>query len=180
MIESILIGTFLGILAGFTPGLHSNTFAVLLVSSDVLFDYFEPRELVLMIIASAVAYTVADILPTTFLGVPDEETAIGLLPAHSMVLEGRGIEAVSISTVSSLVSAIISLPLLVTVLAMSNHYLTLKMLTPAVLVMVAAFLIMSERADEFEGKLRFMAEETLCVCCFCLQRLYWLCCLKQC
>ncbi len=109
MIESVIFGTLLGIVAGFTPGLHSNTFAALLLA--FFSDTLPSKEIAIIIMSSAIAYTIADILPTTLLGVPDEETAIAAFPAHIMVLEGRGFEAISISVFASVVSVFISLPL---------------------------------------------------------------------
>lgn len=154
MIVGALIGSFLGVIAGSIPGLHSNTFSALIVSTSAfLYLHFSPEDVLAMIISSAVAYTISNIIPTTFLGVPSEDTAIGVLPTHKMVLEGRGFEALSISCFSSFLSILISIPLFYTAILVGKNYEFFKTITPFVLFFVAFLLIMSEEAEEFEGSL---------------------------
>lgn len=154
MILGAITGTILGLIAGIIPGLHSNTFSALIVSTSAfLFLYFSPEDVMAMIITSAVAYTIANIIPATFLGVPSEDTAIAILPAHKMVLEGRGFEALSISCFSSLFSVFLSLPLFFTAMFVGLNYEFFKKATPFVLISVAVLLVMSERGEEFEGSL---------------------------
>ena len=148
MLIEIIIGSVLGILAGLVPGIHSNTLAAFAIL------YAGKMENAwIIILSAAIAYTIADIIPTTLLGVPDEETAIAVLPTHEMVLEGRGFEAISISAVSSFLSLVFSLPLFLPVIIIGKHYAVVKRLTPPVLLIVSAVLIMSEKADIFEGSL---------------------------
>jgi len=148
MLEAAVLGTALGIVAGLTPGIHSNTFAALILLHAASFENAG-----VMIICSAISYTIADIVPTTILGVPDEETAIGVFPAHEMVLEGRAFEAISLSALSSFLALLLSIPLFFTVFAVSSYYDYVRMVTPYVLLLTSAFLILSERAGEFEGSL---------------------------
>lgn len=154
MILGALIGTILGLIAGIIPGLHSNTFSALIVSTSAfLFLYFSPADVCAMIITSAISYTIANIIPTTFLGVPSEDTAVGILPAHKMVLEGRGFEVVSLSCFSSMIAVFSSLPLFFTSLFVGTHYELFRKITPFVLILIAILLIMSEKGEEFEGSL---------------------------
>lgn len=154
MILGVITGTILGLISGIVPGLHSNTFSALIVSTSAFFlFYFSPEDVMAMIIASAVAYTIANIIPATFLGVPSEDTAIAILPAHKMVLEGRGFEALSISCFSSLLSVFLSLPLFFTAIFVSLNYDFFKKMTPFVLISIAVLLVMSEKGEEFEGSL---------------------------
>lgn len=86
MLHDIII-TLLGIIAGLMPGIHSNTFAALILLYAASFENTG-----ILIICSAIAYTIADIIPTTLLGVPDEETAIAIFLAHEIVLDGRALK----------------------------------------------------------------------------------------
>ncbi|MET1125088.1 MAG: tripartite tricarboxylate transporter permease [Archaeoglobaceae archaeon] len=140
----VLVGSVLGIIAGVTPGIHSNTFAVLLLLLQL-------EGAATVVIAAAVAYTIADIIPTTFLGVPDEETAVSILPAHQLVLEGRGYECVTTSVFSSLAAVFLSIPLFFS-LAFLLRLEALKLATPLVLIAVSALLIGSERGEPFAGR----------------------------
>jgi len=148
VLGTIILGTAIGILAGLTPGIHSNTFAALVVLYAAGFENAG-----VLIICSAIAYTIADIVPTTLLGVPNEETALAVFPSHEMVLEGRAFEAISLSALSSFLALIFSLPLFFTAILIGMHYDAVKAATPAILIFVSIFLIMSERADVFEGRL---------------------------
>lgn len=148
MLYDIITGTILGIVAGLTPGIHSNTFAAL-----ILLYAANYKNASILIICSAIAYTIADIIPTTLLGVPDEETAIATFPAHEMVLDGRGFEAISLSAISSFFSLILVIPLFFTVIAIANNYAALKSATPYVLLIVSSFLILSEKGDDLSGSM---------------------------
>lgn len=147
MLGEILFGTIIGVVAGLVPGLHSNTFAAILVV------YADKESAWIVIISSAIAYTVSNIVPTTLLGVPDEDTAIATYPAHEMVLEGRGFEAISISAFSSFLSLIFSLPLFLSAIVIGVNYDFIQKITPFILISISVFLIMSEKADIFEGSL---------------------------
>lgn len=107
-----LAGTGLGAVTGLIPGLHTNNVALLLFMisgiAGTLNLYF-----CIMIVAAAISHTFLDIVPSTFIGAPEEDTALVVLPAHSMVLKGRGYEAISLSALSSLAAAAICFALLV-------------------------------------------------------------------
>ncbi len=163
MLAEILIGSALGIIAGLTPGIHSNTFAIFTV---IYASKLENAWVV--IISSTIAYTIADIIPTTLLGVPDEETALATFPAHEMVLEGRALEAISISAFSSFLSLLFSLPLFLSTTVIAANYDVVRKLTPLVLVFVSTFLIMSERADVLEGSLASWRKRIYALLVFCV------------
>nr|WP_269140529.1 tripartite tricarboxylate transporter permease [Archaeoglobus neptunius] len=143
-----MVGTLLGIVAGIIPGIHSNTFAILVAINS---EYFENPGIV--IVCSSIAYTIADIIPTTILGVPDEETVIATFPVHQMVMEGRAMEAVTSSVISSFLSILMVVPMYFTVSVIASEQRILKLVTPAVLVFTSVFMILSEKSDEFEGSL---------------------------
>ncbi|MFN3383453.1 MAG: tripartite tricarboxylate transporter permease [Archaeoglobaceae archaeon] len=154
MLIGALVGTILGFVAGLIPGIHSNTFsAIIVANSAILSLYLSPEDLVAMIIASAISYTITNIVPTIFIGVPSEDTAIAVLPTHEMVLEGKGFAALSISCVSSLLAVFISLPLFTTAVFIGQNYDFFRKITPFVLLSISILLTMSERGEEFEGSL---------------------------
>ena len=91
MITYIILAFFLGILAGtFTgliPGIHINLVAIILLSfSAFLLTYFSPIILVVFIVAMAITHTFIDYLPSIFLGAPDEDTVLSILPGHEMLI----------------------------------------------------------------------------------------------
>ena len=147
MLTDSLLGTFLGFIAGLVPGIHSNTFASLTLIYSSKFS--NPAAI---IISSSIAYTIANILPTVLLGVPDEETAIAVHPANQMVLEGRGFEAVTISAVSSFLAVVISFLLYPAVWFLGVNYSAVTSFIPVALIAISALLILTERGEEFGGR----------------------------
>ncbi len=115
MIE-ILLGTFIGVmlgtLSGIIPGVHSNTLAGVLLSLQVAFlSFFSPLVLAGAMFAALITHTFVDSIPSTFLGIPDADTSLAVLPAHALCLEGNGEEAVRIAALGSACVMVIAVPL---------------------------------------------------------------------
>jgi putative membrane protein len=151
--EALAVGILLGIISGLIPGIHTNTFAAFLIAyAPLLSIIFSPQEIAIVIFANAVTHTFLDIIPSVFLGIPDEDTAIAVLPAHEMVLDGKGFEAVSISAFSSLFSFLISLPLFALfILLLPDFYEHISKITLYFLLIASIFLILTEKGEIFEG-----------------------------
>jgi putative membrane protein len=115
MIE-ILIGTAIGVLlgtiSGLLPGIHANTLAGILVSMQAaLLAILGPVALGAALFAALITHTFTDCIPSTFFGIPDADTALSVLPAHALCLEGNGEEAVRIAALGSACAIIIAVPL---------------------------------------------------------------------
>ena len=100
---AVLAGIGVGAIAGLLPGVHvNNTSAILLGLTPALVASGIPALYVaVMIVASTISQSFLDIVPSIFLGAPDEATALAVLPGHRMLLEGRGVEAVRLSAMGS-------------------------------------------------------------------------------
>lgn len=111
LLASALVGCALGIITGLIPGLHVNNVAILLIaiSPTLLQHGISPVCIAIIIIANAVAHTFLDFIPSIFLGAPEAETALAVLPGHRLLLEGRGIEAIRLSALGSAGSVIVAL-----------------------------------------------------------------------
>jgi len=112
----ILAGTILGVLfgtiSGIIPGVHANTLAgVLLSLQAALFAVLGPVALAATLFAALITHTFVDAIPSTFLGIPDADTSLAVLPAHALCLEGNGEEAVRIAALGSACAMIIAVPL---------------------------------------------------------------------
>jgi putative membrane protein len=112
----ILLGTLLGIVlgtfSGIIPGVHANTLAGVLLSLQVsLLAVLGPLALACALFAALITHTFVDAIPTTFLGIPDADTSLAVLPAHALCLEGNGEEAVRIAALGSACAMIIAVPL---------------------------------------------------------------------
>ena len=95
-----LLGTLMGTFTGLIPGIHVNNVAILLLSLTpafiVAFGFLAalgvgPDQIALLvcvtIFATSIAHTFLDFIPSTFLGAPEGDTALSVLPAHKMLLE---------------------------------------------------------------------------------------------
>jgi putative membrane protein len=133
------IGVALGTVTGLIPGIHVNTL--------IPFFYLAHPSLesCVIIVALMITHTFLDFIPSTLLGIPDEATALTVLPAHRMLLEGRGLEAIKLTAVGSLGSMLVSFLILYPV------YRILPLLYDAlhprmayVLIGISALLILTE------------------------------------
>ncbi|BBL67485.1 hypothetical protein MchiMG62_06660 [Methanoculleus chikugoensis] len=116
VLASIVLGTAVGIgcgaVSGLVPGIHANTVAgVLLSLQALLLAWFDPVFIASAMFSTLVTHTFLDNVPGTFLGIPDADTSLAVLPAHALCLEGRGEEAVRISALGSAAGVAFSLPL---------------------------------------------------------------------
>ena len=109
-----MLGVVTGIATGLLPGLHVNNIALILMSLSgvfltnfsFLFDYGYSTGFIFLlisvfIISTSISHTFHDVIHSTFLGAPDPDTALSVLPAHSLLIEGRGYEAVALSAMGS-------------------------------------------------------------------------------
>lgn len=93
----------------------------------------------------AISNTYINNLPAVYLGAPDSETVLSVLPAHRLLLQGQAHKAILLMGISSLVCliiAIISAPLLLLIIPWI--YLKLKNFIVYILIISVAFLIFRE------------------------------------
>ncbi len=155
LLPCIALGFLLGGLSGLTPGLHINNFAAMLLAlSPALMDHgLTPYHVASIILAASISQTFFDTIPAVFVGAPDADTALAVLPGHSLVLEGRGIEAVRLSALGSACSVVFAL-LLIYPLSMvfSYYYDSLMKYVGVLLLGIALLMIKSERGPRIEGQ----------------------------
>jgi len=112
VLTGVILGVILGTISGIIPGVHANTLAAVLLSLQVfLLAYLGPLALAGAMFAALITHTFVDAIPSTFLGIPDADTAISVLPAHALCLEGNGEEAVRIAALGSACAMVIAVPL---------------------------------------------------------------------
>ncbi len=144
---SVIIGSFLGIITGLTPGLHINLVAsIILMLSNLLLKYTSDLNLIIIIISMSITHLFLDIIPSVFLGVPNENTAVIMLPAHKLLLEGKAQEAVFLALTGTLFSIIlicIFIPVLIFIFPKLN--IILKNHIHIILVLLTLILILREK-----------------------------------
>jgi putative membrane protein len=107
-ILAIIIGIACGIFTGLIPGIHANLVAIIvLVLSPVL--PFSPFQIIILLISLGITQSFFDFIPSLVLGIPDESTAIHLLPNQHMVLQGRAYEALYLNGYGSFMGIVFGL-----------------------------------------------------------------------
>jgi putative membrane protein len=114
---AVLLGILAGIITGLIPGIHVNLVSAILLSlSGFFLGFVDVVTLSVFIISMAVIHTFLDTIPSIYLGAPDTESAMGVLPGHRMLLQGRGYEAIKLTVIGSygsLLFVIVLAPVLV-------------------------------------------------------------------
>ncbi|MBW6451157.1 MAG: tripartite tricarboxylate transporter permease [DPANN group archaeon] len=101
-----IIGCLTGCITGLIPGIHTNTIASILLGLYYT-NNFNPLTTSAFIVGAAVSHTFLDFIPAIFLGAPDSNTALIVLPTHRMLLKGRGYEAILLSVTGGLMGILI-------------------------------------------------------------------------
>ena len=144
---STIIGVVLGAITGITPGLHLNMVATAIFSlSPLLLNYFSPVTIATILISMSISHTFLDFIPSIFLGAPDSETALAVLPGHTLLLRGRAYEAVKLSVLGGLIGlvfVILLMPLLVLLVPMI--YNNIKGYMGWLLLVISIFMILREK-----------------------------------
>ncbi len=139
-------GALLGVLSGLTPGLHANNFALLLAASASSIPG-PPTHVGAAMLAAGVVHTFLDVIPALALGVPDAAMSMTALPAHRLVIEGRGREALRLSALGSALAVVFAIPLALPITAvMVRIYPVLRPRISIVLAILAVYLVATERS----------------------------------
>jgi Predicted membrane protein len=141
-------GFLLGVISGLIPGLHVNTFAaILLGAAPAMMELgLSPYHVAVIILAASISQTFLDAIPTVFVGAPDSDTVLAVLPGHRLMLRGRGIEAVRLSAIGSAGSVLVALSLIPPLSwVFSNYYDILMEHIGLILLGIAVIMILKEQ-----------------------------------
>jgi putative membrane protein len=155
LVVCVVVGFLLGVLSGLTPGLHINSFAAMLLalSSDLLSFGLTPYHVASVILSASISQTFFDVIPAVFIGAPDADTALAVLPGHGLMLEGRGIEAIRLSALGSAGSIVVALLLIYPLSAVFTFcYDQLMRYVGALLLAIALLMIYTETGPRIEGQ----------------------------
>jgi len=153
-----LLGVLIGILTGLVPGLHVNNIALILLSfsgaitaaCQPLVAYGIPEQFILvlicgLIVAISLSHSFTQNLPSTFIGAPNEDTALSVLPAHTMLLRGEGYKSVLLATLGCIGAILVCLGLFVPIRFLLGPPLNLYSAVRGimVLILIAVVLLMT-------------------------------------
>ncbi|MBL7059123.1 tripartite tricarboxylate transporter permease [Candidatus Pacearchaeota archaeon] len=147
LIGFLLLGILMGIITGLIPGIHINLIGTILISlSATIFLTINPIFLVVFIVAMAITHTFLDFIPSIFLGCPDTDTELSVLPGHDLLKKGLAYEAISLTTYGSL-SAVIILIIIAfpSMFIISKIYDFILSVLPYLLIGISIILISLEK-----------------------------------
>lgn len=153
MLIEIILFLFLGLVAGtitgLVPGIHINLVGVTLVAlSASILSSISPIYITVFIVSMAITHTFIDFIPSIFLGCPDTDTELSILPGHELLKQGKGYEAIMLTAYGSL-AAVFGLVLIVfpskILIDLFYGFLTKGYVMPALLSIVAISLILLEK-----------------------------------
>jgi putative membrane protein len=163
IILAIILGCIFGIFTGLIPGIHVNLISLLILSLSVyLLKITSPLIISIFIISMAIVHSFLDTIPSIFLGAPEADTALSVLPGHKMLLEGRGYEAVMLTLIGSFFALILTIILaypIGTIIAFIYPYLEKIMVI--VLIIASGFLIIRERKSKMWALIIFLLSGVL-------------------
>lgn len=142
IIIALVCGVACGIITGLLPGVHINLVAAILLSLPA---FAEPLTLVIFIVAMTACHGFFDFIPSIFLGCPDEDTGLSILPGHELLLKGKGYEAVLLSLYGCLFGVILALVLTaVFIFIMPKIFFYLKFVMFFILIIANIYLLLKE------------------------------------
>jgi putative membrane protein len=162
-----VLGILIGIFTGICPGIHVNLVAAtLLTVSPFLLTFLEPLSLAVFIISLAVTHSFLDTIPSIYLGAPENENALSVLPGQRMLLQGEGYQAVKITITGTYFGMIFAACLIPFFMFIANKvYPYLKPVMVYLLILIVAYMILKDK-DKFWSFLLFLLSGTLGVIVF--------------
>ena len=151
---ALLLGILAGTITGLTPGIHINLVAAILLSMTSLqqnITFF-----IVLVTAMAITHTFIDFIPSIFLGAPDEENALSVLPGHELLLKGHGHHAVKLTLVGSVIAVFLFIPLsLLIIFFVPKIYPFINRMLGFFLIWIVILLVYSERKSKLKAVLIF-------------------------
>ncbi len=114
------IGAAIGTFTGLVPGIHVNTAATILLGAypfmeSLISGYVDPVWAPVLIscciMSTSAVHSFVDFVPSVFIGVPDPDDTLSVLPGHRLMMEGRGMVAVRAAAIGSVIGSVSALAL---------------------------------------------------------------------
>ncbi|VVB82758.1 Tripartite tricarboxylate transporter TctA family protein [uncultured archaeon] len=112
----------------------------------------------------AITHTFVDFIPSIFLGCPDTDTQLSVLPGHEMLKDGKGYEAVSLTSLGGIVAIFILI-----IISFPLGFLVSKIYNPIHSVMlwillVTSFILIFTEKNKFTALFVFLISGILGLC----------------
>ena len=156
LILALLIGVSAGTITGLIPGIHTNLIAVILLSIPA-FTILNPITAVIFIASMAITHTFLDFIPAIYLGAPDEDTALSIMPGHTFLLQGKAHQAVLLTLVGSTIALILTIIITpIFILIIPKIYPFIQKMMSWFLIWISIFLISREKQSKLWALIIFI------------------------
>jgi putative membrane protein len=110
----------------------------------------------------AITHTFLDFISSVFLGAPEEDSFLSVLPGHEMLKEGRGYEAIILSLYGSLVALPLALFFAgVYLISLESFYGFIRTFIPHILIFISLYLVFREKDFILAGFIYLLAASCL-------------------
>jgi putative membrane protein len=147
LIIFILAGIAMGTLTGLIPGVHINLISIIVISISVsLLSQIPPIYIITFIVSMSITHTFIDFIPSVFLGCPDVDTELSVLPGHELLKEGHGYQAIMLTLYGSIAAIILLLVFSFPFgFLIKKFYNVISKTMPFILILILIILILLER-----------------------------------
>ena len=147
IVLALAIGILFGTFTGLAPGIHINLVGVFLISlSSTIFLNINPIFLAVFIVSMAITHTFIDFIPSIFLGCPDTDTELSVLPGHELLKQGQGYQAIILTDYGSLAAIFMLLIIVIpSFWIFPKIYETTRTILPFILIGISLLLILLEK-----------------------------------
>jgi len=143
---ALLAGVTIGTFTGLIPGIHINLIAVILVSALATLPSILPIAAVSFIVSMAITHTFLDFIPSVYLGAPEEDTFLSILPGHQMLKQGLAHEAIVLTLYGSITAIVIILIFIPAfIYAIPLIFNATKLALPFLLIFLSLYLVLREQ-----------------------------------
>jgi len=145
IILAIILGIIAGTITGLAPGIHINLVSTIILGSLAYLSGIPVLALAAFIVAMSITHTFIDFIPSIYLGAPDDENFLSILPGHKLLLEGKAHEAFILTLYGSIfaipVILIIS-PVFISVIPFI--FTAVKSIIPFILIFLSLYIILRD------------------------------------
>jgi len=149
IIAALLLGCIIGTFTGLFPGIHINLIAAILLAALTSLTFLQTVPIInlaIFVVSMSITHTFLDFIPSIYLGAPDEDSFLSILPGHQLLQKGLGHKAVTQTLYGSLTAIptiLISIPIFIYVLPIIFN--TTKTIVPFILIFASFYLILREK-----------------------------------
>ena len=156
VLGACLAGAAIGTFTGLVPGIHVNTLASIMLASypaigSFVSSFADPAYVPVIvsscIMSASVVHSFVDYVPAVFIGAPDPDEALTVLPGHRLLMQGHGMRAVRAAAIGSAVGAASAVMLAIPVQFLMLNGLAgwLDFFTVSVLLFTLSAIVLKEK-----------------------------------